>query len=78
MELCLIDCMIKRRPINFPYIIMKNLIMENDQKQKFLPYSQCLTTIFEHFDVEFTDTDRTPYFKYLEIDNRTLTNMKFV
>jgi hypothetical protein len=33
MDLCFIDCMIRRRPINFPYIIMKNLIMENDKKK---------------------------------------------
>lgn len=32
MDLCLIDCLIKRRPINFSYIMMKNLIMENNQK----------------------------------------------
>jgi hypothetical protein len=56
IDLCLIDCMIRRRTINFPYIIMKNLIMQNDKKQKSLPYGQCLTTIFEHFDVEFTDS----------------------
>jgi hypothetical protein len=49
IDLCLIDCMIRRRTINLPYIIMKN-----DQKQKSFPYDQCLTTIFEHFDVEFT------------------------
>ena len=70
--------MIKRRPINLPYIMMKNFIMTNDQKQKYLPYDQCLLTIFEYFDIELTNTDRTLYFKYLEIDHKILTNMKFV
>ena len=31
--------------------------MENGQKQKSLFYGNYLTTIFEHFDIEFTNTD---------------------
>jgi len=38
MDLCLIDCMIGGRPINLPYIMMRNLIMAHDQKQEYLPY----------------------------------------
>jgi len=73
--------MIKRRPINLPYIMMKNFIMENDKKkkkQKSLSYDQYLLIIFKYFDIKLTDTNKTPYFKYLEIDHKTLTNMKFV
>ena len=36
INLCLIDCMIRRRPVNLLYIIMKNLIMENDNNKKSL------------------------------------------
>jgi len=32
MDLCFIDCMIMRRPINLPCIMIKNLIMANDYK----------------------------------------------
>ena len=41
-------------------------------------YGHCLTTIFEHFDIEFTNTDQAPYSKHLEIDNKTLTKIKFI
>jgi len=58
--------------------MMKNLIMTNDQKQKSLPYGQCLLTIFEYFDIKLMDMDRTSYSKHLEIDHKTLTKMKFV
>ncbi|KAG5235412.1 Retrovirus-related polyprotein from transposon [Salix suchowensis] len=54
MELCLIDCMIQRRPINLPYIMIRNMILAYDQKQKALPYGQVFTTIFEHFDILLT------------------------
>ena len=46
MELCLIDSMIQRRPINLPYILIRNMILAYDQKQKALPYGQVFTTIF--------------------------------
>jgi hypothetical protein len=52
--------------------------MTNNQKQKSLPYGQCLSTIFKPFDIELTYTDRTLYFKHLEIDHQTLTKMKLV
>jgi hypothetical protein len=52
--------------------------MENGQKQKSLFYGHCLTTIFEYFDIEFTNTDRAPYSKHLEIDNKTLAKIKFI
>ena len=78
MDLCLIDCMIRGRPINLSYIIIRNLIMTHDQKQKSIPYGQCLTTIFEHFEILLIGTDRTPYSKLMEINNITLNKMKYV
>ena len=48
------------------------------KKKKTLPYGQCLSTIFEYFDNELTNTDRTPYSKHLEMDHKTLIKMKFV
>ncbi|KAG5223073.1 Retrovirus-related polyprotein from transposon [Salix suchowensis] len=33
MELCLIDCMIQRRPINLPYIMIRNMILAYDKKK---------------------------------------------
>ena len=44
-----INCIIRQRPITLPYIMMKNMIMANNQKQKSLPYGQCLSTIFLAF-----------------------------
>ena len=78
MELCLIDCMIQRRPINLPYIMIRNMILAYNQKQKALPYGQVFTTIFEHFDILLTGTDKKPYSDKTEIDNTTLTRMKYV
>ncbi|KAF9682512.1 hypothetical protein SADUNF_Sadunf05G0116600 [Salix dunnii] len=78
MELCLIDCMIQRRPINLPYIMIRNMILAYNQKQKALPYGQVFTTIFEHFDILLTGTDKKPYSDKTEIDTTTLTRMKYV
>nr|TKR69053.1 hypothetical protein D5086_0000309930 [Populus alba] len=52
--------------------------MENGKKQKSLFYGHCLTTIFEYFDIEFMNTDQTPYSKHLEIDNKTLSKITFI
>ncbi|KAF9662218.1 hypothetical protein SADUNF_Sadunf18G0030400 [Salix dunnii] len=76
MELCLIDCMIQRRPINLPYIMIRNMILAYNKKQKALPYGQVFTTIFEHFDILLTGTDKKPYSDKTEIDTTTLTRMK--
>ncbi|KAF9663445.1 hypothetical protein SADUNF_Sadunf17G0050800 [Salix dunnii] len=78
MELCLIDCMIQRRPINLPYIMIRNMILAYNQKQKALPYGQVFTTIFEHFDILLMGTDKKPYSDKTEIDTTTLTRMKYV
>ena len=78
MELCLIDCMIQRRPINLPYILIRNIILAYDQKQKALPYGQVFTTIFEHFEILLTGTDKRPYSDKTEINNTTLIRMKYV
>jgi len=52
--------------------------MTHDQKQKSISYGQCLTTIFEHFEILLIGTDRTPYLKLMEINNITLNKMKYV
>jgi hypothetical protein len=59
MDICIIDYMIRSRPINISYIMMRNLIMACDQKKKSLPYGKCLTTIFEHFKILLTCTNKT-------------------
>jgi hypothetical protein len=46
MDMCLIDCMIREHCINLPYIMMKNIIVAHDQKEKSLLYNQCLTVVF--------------------------------
>ena len=72
------DCIIRQRPINLPYIMMKNMIMTNNQKQKSLPYGQCLSTIFLAFQYHANNTNTTSYYKHLEIDHINPTKMKFV
>jgi hypothetical protein len=37
-----------------------------------------LTSIFEHFEILITSMTRTSYSKLMEIDNITLTKMKYV
>jgi hypothetical protein len=37
-----------------------------------------LTSIFEHFEILITGMTRTSYSKLMEIDNITLTKMKYV
>lgn len=78
MDMCLIDCMIKNRLINLPYIIIQNIIMAHDQKQKPLPYGQALTFIFEHCSILLISTDSKSYLQAMEINNLTLTKMKFL
>jgi len=70
--------MIRGRSINLPHIMMRNLIMAHDQKQEYFLYGQCLTTIFEHFEILLTGTDKTLYSTLMEIDNKTLIKIKFV
>jgi len=78
MDMCLIDCMIKNRLINLPYIIIQNIIMAHDQKQKPLSYGQALTFIFEHCSILLISTDSKSYLQAMEINNLTLTKMKFL
>jgi hypothetical protein len=78
MNLCLIDYIIRGCQINLSYIMMRNLIMAHDQKQKSLSYGQCLTTIFIHFEILLTIMDRILYSPFIKIDNKTLTKTKFV
>ena len=59
--------MIRGRPINLSYIIIRNLIMTHDQKQKYIPYGQCLTTIVEHFKILLMGTNKTSYSKLIKI-----------
>jgi hypothetical protein len=46
MDKCMIDCMIRGHLINLLYIMMKNMIMTYDQKQKSLPYGQIFNLYF--------------------------------
>jgi len=78
MDMCLIHCMIKGRLINPVYIMIRNIIMAYNQKQKFFPYGKTLTSIFENFKTLLLGTDRNLYYQLMEIDNRTLTKMKYV
>jgi len=78
MDMCLIHCMIKGRLINLVYIMIRNIIMAYNQKQKFFPYGKTLTSIFENFKTLLLGTDRNLYYQLMEIDNRTLTKMKYV
>lgn len=75
MNICLIYYIIRGCHINLPYIMMNNIIMPHDQKQKSLPYSQCLNIVFEYFDILLTNIDKNPYSKAMEIDIRALTKM---
>jgi len=54
-DICLIDCMIRGYQINLSFIMMKNMIMAYDkkqkQKQKSLSYGQVLIYIFESFNI---------------------------
>lgn len=52
IDICLIDYMIRDQPINLLHIIMRNLIRAHDQKKKSLTHGQCLTTIFEHYEID--------------------------
>jgi hypothetical protein len=58
MDMCLFDYMVKNRLINLPYIIIQNIIMAHNQKQKPLPYGQALTFIFEHCSILLMSMDR--------------------
>ena len=71
MDMCLIHCMIRGRLINLVYIMIRNIIMAYNQKQKVFPYGKTLTSIFENFKILLTGIDRNLY-------NRTLTKMKYV
>jgi hypothetical protein len=46
MDMCLIDCVIRRWLINLLYIMIRNTIMPYDQKQKSISYGQALISIF--------------------------------
>jgi len=46
MDKCMIDCMIRGRLINLLDIMMKNMILTHDQKQKSLPYGQSFNLYF--------------------------------
>jgi hypothetical protein len=70
--------MIRGRRINLPYIMMNIIITVHNQKQKSLPYGQCLTIVFEYFDILLTNTDKNPYSKAMEIDTMTLNKMGYV
>lgn len=76
--MCLIECMIRGYPINLSYIMIINIIMTYDQKQKSLFYGQVLTSIFEYFGILLTGMNRNSYPKLMKIDNRILTKMKYV
>ena len=76
--MCLIECMIRVYPINLSYIMIRNIIMTHDQKQKSLSYGQVLTSIFEYFGILLTGINRNSYPKLMKIDNRILTKMKYV
>jgi len=46
MDKCMIDCMIRGHLINLLYIMIKNMILTHDQKQKSLPYDQSFNLCF--------------------------------
>jgi len=58
--------------------MIRNMIMEHNQKQKSLFYGQYLTFIFKHFEILLTGMDRTLYSQLIEIDNITLSKMKYM
>ena len=58
--------------------MIRNMIMAHNQKQKSLSYGQCLTSIFKHFEILLTGMDRTLYSQLMEIDNITLSKMKYM
>jgi hypothetical protein len=78
MDMFLIDYIIRGHQINLLYIMIRNMIMAHNQKQKSLSYGQCLTSIFKHFEILLTGMDRTLYSQLMEIDNITLSKMKYM
>jgi hypothetical protein len=78
MDMFLIDYIIRGHQINLLYIMIRNMIMAHNQKQKSFSYDQCLTSIFKHFEILLTGMDRTLYSQLMEIDNITLSKMKYM
>jgi hypothetical protein len=58
--------------------MIRNIIMAYNQKHKFFPYGKTLISIFENFKILLTGAYRNLYYQLMEIDNRTLTEMKYV